>query len=94
MPITFDQRVVIPPDVLVQELDGESVILNVATERYFGLDRVGTKMWAALTTQDSIEAAHASLIEAFDVDAGRLRQDLAALVTELVDHGLLEIHGH
>ena len=94
MPITFDQRVTIPPDVLVQELDGESVILNVATERYFGLDRVGTRMWVALTSLESIEAAYESLLAAFDVDGERLRQDLQALVTELVDHGLLDPLGH
>ena len=94
MPITFDQRVTIPPDVLVQELDGESVILNVATERYFGLDRVGTRMWVALTSLESIEAAYESLLAAFDVDGERLRQDLQTLVTELVDHGLLDPVGH
>ena len=93
MPILFDQRAAIPPDVLVQELDGESVILNVATERYFGLDRTGTRMWVALTTRESIEAAHTSLLGVFDVDAARLRQDLEALVTTLVGHGLLDIHG-
>lgn len=93
MPKMSDQRVAIPPDVLVQELDGESVILNVASERYFGLDRIGTRMWAALTTLGSIEAAHASLLATFEVDADRLRHDLQALVTTLVDHGLLDVHG-
>jgi hypothetical protein len=92
MPIAFEQRVRIPPDVLVQELDGESVILNVVTERYFGLDRIGTCMWTALTTLESIEAAYGSLLAHFDVDAKQLRQDLESLITELVDHGLLDIH--
>ena len=92
MPIAFDQRVTIPPDVLIQELDGESVVLNVTTERYFGLDPIGTRMWSALTTLDSIEAAYDSLLAHFDVGAERLRQDLEILVTELVDHGLLDVH--
>jgi hypothetical protein len=93
MTIAFDRRVAIPPDVLVQELDGESVILDVARERYFGLDRIGTHMWVALTTLDSIEAAYESLLAAYDVDSDLLRQDLLALVTELVDHGLVDLHG-
>jgi hypothetical protein len=92
MPIAFEQRVTIPPDVLVQELEGESVILNVVTERYFGLDRIGTRMWIALTTLESIEAAYGSLLAHFEVDAERLRQDLESLVAELVGHGLLDIH--
>jgi hypothetical protein len=92
MTIAFEQRVTIPPDVLVQELEGESVILNVVTERYFGLDRIGTRMWIALTTLESIEAAYGSLLAHFEVDAERLRQDLESLVAELVGHGLLDIH--
>src|SRR5258706_624118 len=35
-------RVTQPADVLVRELDGESVILNLDNEAYFGLDAVGT----------------------------------------------------
>lgn len=91
MALAFDQRVTIPADVLVQELDGESVILNVATERYFGLDRIGTRMWTALTTMESIDAAYDSLVAHFDVEPERLRSDVEALVTELVDNGLLDI---
>jgi hypothetical protein len=93
MTIQFDQRVSIPADVLFQELDGESVILNVASERYFGLDRTGTRMWVALTTLGSIEAAYGSLLAAFDVDGEVLRRDLQALVATLVDHGLVDLHG-
>jgi hypothetical protein len=50
-------------------------------------------MWVALTTLDSIEAAYESLLAAYDVDSDLLRQDLLALVTELVDHGLVDLHG-
>ena len=55
---------------------------------------MGTRMWVALTSLESIAAAHESLLAAFDVDGERLRQDLQTLVTELAEHGLLDIHGH
>ena len=35
-------------DVLHQELAGETVLLNLKTEHYFGLDPVGTRMAAEL----------------------------------------------
>ena len=38
-------RASIPPDVLLQELQGESVLLNLSSGRYFGLNGVGTRMW-------------------------------------------------
>lgn len=85
-------RISIPEGVLVRDLDGESVVLNVHTEQYFGLDGVGTRMWAALAVSGSIDAACQSLVDEFEVDPAHLRADLEALVGELVDHGLLTVH--
>jgi hypothetical protein len=93
MPLSGETRVSVPADVLVQELQEESVLLNVRTGRYFGLDRVGTRMWAVLTTADSLQAACAVLQGEYDVDAERLQGDLLALVEKLLDHGLVEVRG-
>ena len=91
MTIAFESRVRVPSDVLLSELDGESVLLNLKTETYFGLDEVGTRMWSALTGSDSIEAACELLKADYDVDAQRLREDLVALLEKLFENGLLEV---
>jgi hypothetical protein len=93
MEISQGMRVSVPADVLIQELQGESVLLNVGTGRYFGLDEVGTRMWAALTTTESLQAAYDTLQAEFDVDGPRLEGDLRNLVEKLVEQGLVEIHG-
>lgn len=82
----------VPDSVLVRELDGESVLLDVRSEKYFGLDEVGTRMWAALTRLGDTESACKALLEEFDVEPERLRADLEALLGELVDQGLLVVH--
>jgi hypothetical protein len=91
MAITFGTKATVPPDVLVQELQGESVLLNLRSGRYYGLDEVGTRMWAALTASDSLRAAFESLLSEYAVDADRLQGDLLALVENLVGHGLVEV---
>jgi hypothetical protein len=91
MSIAFESRVQVPSDVLLSELDGESVLLNLKTETYFGLDEVGTRMWSALTTSDSIQAAYDVLKAEYDVDAERLRDDLVTLLEKLFENGLLEV---
>ena len=93
MQITLGMKASVPADVLIQELQGESVLLNVGTGRYFGLDEIGTCMWAALTTTDSLQAAFDTLLAEYEVDGQRLEGDLRNLVEKLVDHGLMEIHG-
>lgn len=89
MTISFSDRVTVPDDVLISHLQEESVILNLDSERYFGLDDVGTRFLSVLTTSESIEAAYERLSREYEVDNEVLRQDLLALVENLIDQGLL-----
>jgi hypothetical protein len=91
MSISFSDRVKIPDDVLISKLQEESVILNLDSERYFGLDDVGTRILSVLTTSDSIEAAYQRLVEEYDVDGQALRLDLAELIENLLTYGILQI---
>ena len=91
MTLSFTARVTVPPDVLFRQLDQEAVILNLDSELYFGLDAVGTDMWRALTTSDSIQAAHEKLLDEYDVAPEALRSDLEELVEKLAADGLLTI---
>ncbi len=86
-------RISAPEGVLVRELEGESVLLNLNSESYFGLDEMGTRMWAVLTASDSIQAAYESLLGEYEVDPDRLHKDLQALIEKLVENGLAEISG-
>lgn len=67
------------------------MILNLDSERYYGLDDVGTRILSVLTTSESIEAAYETLLQEYDVDGQVLRQDLLELVQKLVDQGLVQI---
>lgn len=80
-----------PDEVLVSSLQTESVILNLKSERYFGLDDVGTRMLAILSKSDSIEAAYETLLEEYEVEGDVLRRDLASLIERLINQGVLEI---
>jgi hypothetical protein len=86
------KRVTLRADVLVRELRGESVLLDLASERYFGLDEVGTGMWRALTGSASVEEALNVLLEEYDVRPVQLRDDIAAFVDTLSRAGLVDVH--
>jgi hypothetical protein len=89
MTISFSDRVTIPDDVLISNLQDESVILNLDSERYYGLDDVGTRFLSVLTTSDTIETAYERLRHEYEVDPQVLRNDLLALIEHLIDQGLL-----
>ena len=89
--ISFSDRVRVPDDVLISNLQEESVILNLNSERYFGLDNVGTRMLSVLSESVSIEAAYQALLSEYDVDPHVLRQDLTSLIENLIEQGLVTI---
>ena len=89
--VDLDSRLRVPDGVLLQVIGEESVILNLNSENYFGLDGVGTRFWAVLVNSGSVGSAMDALLEEFEVDATKLRADLADFVAQLVDAGLLEV---
>lgn len=91
MSTSFAQRVSIPDSVMFRELEGESVILDLGSDSYFGLDQIGTKMWQALTEADSIQAAYDVLLEEYEVEADTLRADLSELLDTLLARGLIKV---
>ncbi len=91
--ISFDSKLSAPDGVLFRQLKGESVLLNLDSETYFGLDEVGTRMWTLLTSAPTIQAAYDTLLAEYDVAADLLRRDLETLIGQLLEQGLLELHG-
>ncbi len=85
------KRAMPAPNVLVRELHGESVLLNLDSESYFGLDDVGTGIWRALTSSPSIDAACQALLGEYDVEPQRLRADLERFIEQLSTAGLIDV---
>jgi Coenzyme PQQ synthesis protein D (PqqD) len=87
--ISFGDRATVPANVLIRFLDQEAVLLNLETERYFGLDAIGARMWQVVTTAATLEAAFAELAEEYDVAPETLRSNLNDLLNHLVENGLI-----
>lgn len=85
------RRVVASPGVLVRQLEDESVLLDLQSESYFGLDSVGTCMWAALVSAPRFEDAYSELLEEYEVEPATLRKDLEGFVASLAQAGLVQV---
>jgi hypothetical protein len=89
--VELTMRVVVPANVLIRRLEGESVLLNLDSERYFGLDATGTRMWELVTSQPCIASALEKLQEEYEVEPEILRGHLTELLGRLVENGLLQV---
>jgi len=82
-------RLRVADNVVCRNLAGESVLLNLDTGTYFGLDAVGTHLWNLVAEHGLTALAIDTLLAEYDVDASRLRKDVTALIDQLLAKGLL-----
>lgn len=81
--------ITLSPDILHQELGGETVLLNLVNEHYFGLDPVGSRIWQVLGETGRAPAVVETLLAEYDVDEATLRADVERLIGELAGAGLV-----
>ena len=77
--------------VLMEDMAGEAILLNLASEEYFALDEVGAKILHTLAESASTQAAYDILLQTYAVEPEVLRQDLLAYIEQLRQGGLVEV---
>ena len=90
---TLDARITVPPGVLFRDLDGEAVLLELDSGRYFGLNETGTRIWHLLQEHGSLEPTLRAMLDEYDVAEDCLRRELLSFVETLSSRRLLEVHG-
>lgn len=78
-------------DSISTELDGETVILNMETGVYNGLDQVGTTIWNLLENPASIEDLTQGVLAEYDVSREQCTDDLCVFLSDLLTNKLIEI---
>jgi hypothetical protein len=83
--------VVATKEQVSSDLAGEAVILNLKNGMYYGLDAIGSRIWAMLQTPQSVAALREAIVAEYDVDAERCERDLLALLNNLAAAQLIEV---
>jgi Coenzyme PQQ synthesis protein D (PqqD) len=84
-------RARIPDHVVHRDFPEETVVLNIETGTYHGLNYTARRMFAVLAEADTIVSAAAILEAEFRVPRIRIERDLLELCAALCDRGLLEL---
>ena len=83
------RQVVKAPDVLLQDLNGEAVLLNLANGLYYGLDENSFHMYKTLTSSSSVQAAYETLLQEYEIEPSQLKLDLEKFLDHLLENGLV-----
>jgi len=81
----------ISEEVLAQEVDGETVLLDLASESFFGLDEVSTRVWQLLNEGVGRDKVIDTLLDEYDVEREVLETDVADLLQRLSEAGLITL---
>jgi hypothetical protein len=82
---------ILDADIVWRELEGEVVILNLATGFYYGLEGAGNDMWRLLVEHGSTEKVLEVMASDYDVDTDQLACDLHALVADLARKSIVRV---
>ena len=89
--VLVDSSIVAARTQVSSDLGGEVAILDLKTETYYGLDRVGAKIWTLIQEPRTVEEIRNVLVSEYEVEPGRCERDLIALLQSLADKGLIEV---
>ena len=78
------------PHVVAAAQGGRTVLLDVERGRYYTLDEVGGRIWGLLGEGSTRAAIVDALRREYDVEASRVEADVASLLAQLRDAGLVE----
>ena len=84
-----EQTTKIRDDVLAAHLEGEAVLLDLETKRYYRLNATAARIWKGL--EQSLEPPQivAVLVDEFDVDAATARAEVERALVDLRARGLV-----
>lgn len=70
-------------------VEGEAIVINAATGRYYSLDDAACVAWVHLSAGASVGETVAAILARYDAEAEAVRSDLVALIEALVAADLL-----
>ncbi len=81
----------LPQHVVHRTFVAETVVLNLRTGKYHGLNPTAGRMLEALESADSVGAAVPELASEYGIEESKIEADLIVLCRGLLERGLIEI---
>jgi hypothetical protein len=77
------------PDLMISDLDGDTVMMSLERSAYFGLDSIGSHIWQLVAQPITISALCTQLVAQYAVDEATCQQDVFNFLQQLLSEGLI-----
>ena len=92
-PPLLKARIKVPQHVVYRSFPTETVVLNLQTGKYHGLNPTAGRMLEALEQADTVNQAAAAAARDYEQSQATTEQDMCDLCQALLERGLIEIEG-
>lgn len=87
--MNLTDKVTIPAQVMARQVGDETVILDLASGTYFGLDPVGARVWQLMGEGKTLSEICDTMLDEYEVTRDALERDVIELAQELSAQGLI-----
>ena len=84
-------RITVEKEIIMTQLDDETILLNIKNGRYFSLNKTGVRVWELLQQHKEVEEVLSILLDEYDVDGKILWQDIENLILRLSEAELVNL---
>jgi len=89
--VTREALVARSSDLLMVEVDGETVLMSVARGSYFGLAKTARDIWARLETKTRASDLCAGLLEIYEGEPSRIETETLEFLGKMASAGLITV---
>jgi hypothetical protein len=91
LPLTDQSKIIVSKDQVSCDLAGEAAILNLKNGVYYGLDKVGARIWSLVQEPKTFAELRDAMLAEYEVEPAQLESDLRALLHQLAEQELITV---
>ena len=87
--MNLTDKVILPAQVMARQVGDETVILDLTSGTYYGLDPVGARIWQLMADGQTLMQVCEVMLAEYDVTREDIERDVLALVQTLLERKLV-----
>jgi hypothetical protein len=78
-------------DLVSCDLDGETALMSISKGNYYGMEPIGSRVWALMETTRSVSEICTMLLAEFEVEQEQCEREVLAFLNELAQENLIKV---
>ena len=89
--LILTRRFVAIEEHLFSEMKGEAVILSLKNGKYYGVNAVGSYIWNAVQTPNTLQGIKAVVMDEFEVDEATCHREIISFLKKMAEEELIKV---